>query len=73
MNGFKKLSVVMLKESYRLYMKSIDDRFDEDKFFIYLGEIPNMLGHCVVIGMKSERIFMGYHIDDFRLPTEDEF
>ena len=72
MKLFKKLSVVMLEEKYREYIKTIDDRFDKDKFFIYLGEIPNMLGHCVVIGMKSEKIFMGYHIEDFRLPTEDE-
>ena len=38
----------------------------KEKVLIYLGEIPNMRGHCVVIGHESCRIFSGYHIENFR-------
>lgn len=36
-----------------------------DDMFIYLGEIPNMGGHCVVAGHTSGRIYSGYHIENF--------
>jgi hypothetical protein len=68
------LSIVMLEDWYR---EEVNNRnfynFDKDNFFIYLGEIPNMLGHCVVVGYESGKIYSGYHIENFRLPTENEF
>jgi cell division protein FtsX len=68
------LSIVMLEDWYR---EEVNNRnfykFDNDNFFIYLGEIPNMLGHCVVVGYESGKIYSGYHIENFRLPTENEF
>ena len=45
----------------------------KEKVFVYLGEIPNMLGHCVVAGHESGRIFSGYHIDNFREIQEEGY
>lgn len=33
--------------------------------FIYLGEISNMKGHCIVKRMGDGEIFRGYHIENF--------
>ncbi len=68
------LSMVMLEDWYIEHLKKINNNvFGKDTLFIYLGEIPNMKGHCVVIGHGSGKIYSGYHIEDFRLVTEDEF
>lgn len=40
--------------------------------YIFLGEIPNMPDHCVVISHRLGTIFSGCHIEDFRELTEDE-
>ena len=34
--------------------------------YVYLGEIPNQRGHCVVSGDVSGRIYSGNHIEFFR-------
>jgi hypothetical protein len=39
--------------------------------YIFLGEIPNMPGHCV-IGKKDGSITWGWHSDNFVELTEDE-
>jgi len=39
--------------------------------YIFLGEIPNMLGHCV-ISDKSGKILFGYHLENFTEIPEDE-
>lgn len=53
-----------------------DDRWGKKKggqvMLIYLGEIPNMEGHCVVIGHLSKKIYSGFHTDIFRELTEEE-
>jgi hypothetical protein len=33
--------------------------------YIFLGEIPNMPGHCVVADHSSGRIYSGHHTDHF--------
>ena len=38
---------------------------------IYLGEIPNMLGHGVFVG-NSGRVHFGYHIEGFEEIPDDE-
>jgi hypothetical protein len=40
--------------------------------FIYLGEIPNMPGHCVLATRHGGQIISGYHCHDFIPLTEDE-
>ena len=39
--------------------------FAKDMPLVYLGEIPNMPGHCVVAGSKTGRVYSGYHIETF--------
>jgi hypothetical protein len=71
---FQYLSIVMVAEWYQEEMKKRGvDPFKKDNFFVYLGEIPNMRGHGVFLGHESGKVYSGFHIEDFRLPTEDEF
>ena len=46
--------------------------FTSNGVYIFLGEIPNMPGHCVVVEHKSGRIYSGYHTDRFKEIDEDE-
>lgn len=45
--------------------------FKEGDHMLFLGEIPNMKGHCAIV-TRDGRVLWGYHTDDFRNPTEDE-
>ncbi len=45
--------------------------FDSIREFLYLGEIPNMTGHCAVID-STGRVEVGYHVEDFRELTDNE-
>jgi hypothetical protein len=38
---------------------------------LYLGEIVNMPGHCIV-STNDGKIHWGFHTDNFRIATEDE-
>lgn len=38
---------------------------------LYLGEIVNMSGHCVV-STRDGKIHWGYHTENFRIATEEE-
>jgi hypothetical protein len=40
--------------------------------YIFLGEIPNMRGHVVVAGLKSGKIFSGYHSVNFEQLSDEE-
>jgi len=43
-----------------------------EEVFIFLGEIPNMQGHCVIVGHTTGKIYIGYHIEDFEELSRDE-
>lgn len=45
--------------------------FKEDDVFVFLGEIKQMPGHCIVAG-KDGRVIWGYHTENFVELTEDE-
>ena len=45
--------------------------FSRHEHYIFLGEIPNMNGHCV-IGHKNGAITFGWHTDNFVELTDDE-
>jgi hypothetical protein len=38
--------------------------------FVYLGEIPNMPGHCVVADVETGRIHSGYHVENFEVVND---
>jgi len=40
--------------------------------YVFLGEIPNMGGHCIVMNISDGTIDIGYHTGDFRELTDDE-
>ena len=44
----------------------------EESVFVYLGEIPNMPGHCVLAGHNTGRVLSGFHIDHFVELSESE-
>lgn len=46
--------------------------FAENDVFVFLGEIVNMPGHCIVINHRTGKIFSGYHSENFIELTEDE-
>jgi hypothetical protein len=46
--------------------------FSKDLPLVYLGEIPNMTGHCIVAGSRSGRVYSGYHIETFVELAADE-
>ena len=46
--------------------------FRAKQTYVFLGEIPNMPGHCVVAEHPSGQIYSGYHTDNFVELTERE-
>jgi len=42
-------------------------------FFVFLCEIKNAPGHCVLVSLRDQHIETMAHISDFREVTEDEF
>jgi len=65
--------LVKLTEEYREDLKNIGGYRDmlDELHFVYLGEIPNMLGHCVVVGW-SGKVYPGYHTWNFVELTDEE-
>jgi len=46
--------------------------FIDTDVFVYLGNIVQMPGHCVVTRMSDGKIFNGFHTDSFIELEEDE-
>jgi hypothetical protein len=46
--------------------------FRRNATYIFLGEIPNMPGHCVVADSRSGKIHSGYHTNNFVELEKDE-
>ena len=59
-----KLSVVMSAGS-------LEGVLAADEPCLFLGEIPNMPGHCAVVS-RAGHILWGLHLDLLRVATEDE-
>ena len=45
--------------------------FQRGEHLLYLGEIHEMVGHCIVV-KKNGKVVWGFHTDNFRERTEDE-
>jgi hypothetical protein len=52
--------------------KGFRSQIKEKTIYVFLGEIPNMKGHCVVSDFKSGKIYSGYHTDRFSEVPENE-
>ena len=46
--------------------------FKHKQVYVYFGEIPNMLGHCIVMNYDTGQMFAGYHIENFKEIPEDD-
>jgi hypothetical protein len=46
--------------------------FKREVPYVFLGEIPNMPGHCVIADTTSGKIYAGYHTDSFTEIPLDE-
>ena len=46
--------------------------FTADGVYVFLGEIPNMRGHCVVADHRTGKLYSGYHTENFVELPEDE-
>ena len=69
----RKLSLVKLSPDMDdKFIKKYKYPFHPKDIFIFLGEIPNMPGHCVVIEHKLGRVFSCYHTDNFVELTDEE-
>lgn len=68
----RKLSIVkfVTKGFDTDYIRSLP--FKESYVYVFLGEIPNMRGRCIVMNYKSGCIFSGYHTNSFVELTRDE-
>lgn len=58
-------AICSYREEYKMFFKN-------DSLVIFLGEIPNMPGHCVVAGCTTGKIYSGLHTDNFVEMQEDE-
>ena len=45
--------------------------FRARRTYVFIGEIPNMPGHCVVADHRSGQVYSGYHTEHFVELTED--
>jgi hypothetical protein len=52
------------------------EKYDPEKVnkgvYLFLGEIVQMPGHCVLINIRTNEIHTGFHTDNFIELTEEE-
>lgn len=66
----KNLTMVKLNttsQEYKEYKKIFGP-----SHYIFLGEITNMPGHCVICSYDTGKIYSGYHTDNFVVVPENE-
>ncbi len=66
------LSLVRFVGSSGALQPNVRYPMSKKRSYIYLGEIPNMPGHCVVLDLKTGRMFTGYHTENFVELNDDE-
>jgi hypothetical protein len=66
------LSMVKIREEQLKNFKSDSQLFQEKDLLVYLGEIPNMMGHGIFLGYHSGRAYCGYHPEEFVELSEEE-
>ncbi len=69
MKSFKQYQIVIFDTPPKGYENQYP--FKEGQSLLFLGEIVQMPGHCIVVD-KIGKMHWGFHTDNFREPTEDE-
>jgi hypothetical protein len=57
---------------YEAYPSEKQGAFKKGAHLIFLGEIPNMPGHCVVSDVKTGKLHTGFHIERFHEIPDDQ-
>ena len=78
--AFKKVKIrqyALVKEKEEYFTVGANISANKDTAFVFLGEIPNMPGHCVVVehlvkGLNPGKIYTGFHTDRFQELSKDE-
>ena len=70
MKKIKKLTMVKLNTTSQEY-PNYKEIFGPSPY-IFLGEISNMPGHCVICSHQTGKIYSGFHTDNFVAIPEDE-
>ena len=66
-------SLVKFDDDYiKLLSDSGYDIENKDDMFVYMGEIPNMSGHCVVMDITISKLIISHHTDSFRELRDEE-
>lgn len=66
---FPYLSVIAYEPKWEVNWDKSD--LKKSEHVLYIGEIPNCLGHCAVVKHSGEVVWL-VHFQDFRLCTDDE-
>lgn len=68
------MSMVTFTEEYKQQLREYNyNPFDMiNAHLIFLGEIVNMPGHCVLLDPRTNKIHSCYHTENFRECTEEE-
>ena len=69
--SFVRFDVSNQPKDYRDHFKKGRLVFSPRHRYIFMGEIPNMPGHCVVAD-DNGKMYTGYHIENFIELTDDE-
>jgi hypothetical protein len=56
------------KEYFEIYGKL----FPKDETFVFMGELTQMPGHCILCNYNTGKIICGYHIENFIPLTREE-
>ena len=54
------------------YKEEYIKTFPENEVYIFMGDIEQMPGHCILCNFKTGKMIIGYHTDNFIPLTEDE-
>ncbi len=46
--------------------------FRKERVYVFFGEIVNMKDHCIVMNMKTGKLYSGCHTENFREVSEKE-
>lgn len=70
----KPMTMCKMEEEYRDYLLKDYPEHEvlKDKTYCFMGEIKNMSGHCIVAGVKTGRMHICFHTEDFIELTEEE-
>lgn len=57
------------EEDYEAFYKN---EFPKGKIFVFMGEIKQAPGHCILADLETGKIEGMYHTENFREATDDE-